>query len=92
CDLALALCAKMFDHPYDSIYAEEIYDLDEAMRRRIYRRAIQAPSVRRSMSLSWLVEHLASFGDPSDVALLQPLTGLPSRVNPFPQEEWGAFA
>ena len=23
--------------------------------------------------------------------MLQPLTGLPSRTNPFPQEEWGAF-
>lgn len=91
-DLALALCAKMFDHPYDFIYAEEIDDLDEAMRRRLYRLAIQAPSVRRSMSLNWLVEQLASLGDPMDVALLQPLTGLPSRINPFPQEEWGAFA
>ncbi|PRX18495.1 hypothetical protein B0G75_1421 [Paraburkholderia sp. BL18I3N2] len=91
-DRALALCAKMFDHPYDFIYAEEIDDLDEAMRRRLYRLAIQAPSVRRSMNLNWLVEQLASLGDPMDVALLQPLTGLPSRINPFPQEEWGAFA
>lgn len=92
CDLALALCVRMFDHPYDSIYAEEIHDLDEAMQRRLFRRAIQAPDAKRSMSLDWLVEKVASFGDPLDVALLQPLTGLPSRINPFPQEEWGAFA
>jgi hypothetical protein len=91
CDLALALCVRMFDHPYDSIYAEEIHDLDEAMRRRLFRRAIQASEVRRSTSLDWLVEKVASFGNPLDVALLQPLTGLPSRINPFPQEEWGAF-
>jgi hypothetical protein len=25
CDLALALCVRMFDHPYDSIYADEIH-------------------------------------------------------------------
>jgi hypothetical protein len=92
CELALALCVKMFDHPYDSIYAEEIYDLEEEMRRRLYRRAIQAPGVRRSMSLNWLVEQVASFGNSLDAVLLQPLTGLPSRINPFPQEEWGAFA
>ncbi|AOJ42402.1 hypothetical protein WJ23_31535 [Burkholderia lata] len=92
CDLALALCVRMFDHPYDSVYAEEIHDLDELMQRRLFRRAIQAPDARRSMSLDWLVEKVASFGDPLDVALLQPFTGLPSRINPFPQEEWGAFA
>jgi len=92
CDLALALCVRMFDHPYDSIYAEEIHDLDEAKQRRLFRRAIQASDARRSMSLDWLVEKVASFGDPLDVALLRPLTGLPSRINPFPQEEWGAFA
>ncbi|HDR9868648.1 TPA: AAA family ATPase [Burkholderia cenocepacia] len=92
CNLALALCVRMFDHPYDFIYAEEIHDLDEPMQRRLFRRAIQAPDARRSMSLDWLVEKVASFGDPLDGALLQPFTGLPSRGNPFPQEEWGAFA
>jgi hypothetical protein len=93
CNLALALCVRMFDHPYDFIYTEEIHDLDEPMQRRLFRRAIQAPDARRSMSLDWLVEKVASFGDPLDgAALLQPFTGLPSRGNPFPQEEWGAFA
>jgi hypothetical protein len=43
------------------------------------------------MSLDWLVEKVAYFGNPLDVALLRPLTGLPSRINPFPQEEWGAM-
>jgi hypothetical protein len=42
--------------------------------------------------LDWLAKQVASFGDPMDASLLRPLTGLPSRTNPFVQEEWGAFA
>jgi len=91
-DLALSLCVRMFDHPFDSIYGEEIYELDEELRRRLYRRALRASDIKTSMSLDWLMNEVASFGDPLDAALLQPLTGLPSRTNPFPQEEWGAFA
>lgn len=91
-DLALSLCVRMFDHPFDSIYGEEIYNLDKELRRRLYRRALRASDIKGSMSLDWLAKEVASFGDPSDAALLQPLTGLPSRTNPFPQEEWGALA
>ncbi len=91
-DLALSLCVRMFDHPFDSIYGEEIYDLDEELRRRLYRRALRASKIKSSLSLDWLTTEVASFGDPLDAALLRPLTGLPSRTNSFPQEEWGAFA
>jgi hypothetical protein len=91
-NLALSLCVRMFDHPFDFVYGEEIYNLDEQLRRRLYRRALRAPDVRTSMSLDWLTREVASFGDSTDAALLQPLTGLPSRTNPLPQEEWGAFA
>ncbi|WP_190234273.1 hypothetical protein, partial [Mesorhizobium sp. M4A.F.Ca.ET.050.02.1.1] len=91
-DLALSLCLRMFDHPFDSIYGEEIYSLDEELRRRLYRRALRASDIRSSTSLDWLTREVASFGDPADAALLRPLTGLPSTTNPFAQEEWGAFA
>ncbi|WP_315770942.1 MULTISPECIES: NERD domain-containing protein [unclassified Bradyrhizobium] len=91
-DLALSLCLRMFDHPFDYIYAEEIYGLDEEVRRRLYRRALRASDIKSSMSLDWLAKKVASFGDPLDVALLRPLTGLPSKTNPFAQDEWRAFA
>lgn len=90
-DLALSMCVRMFDHPFDSIYAEEIHDLDEELRRRLYRRALRASDIRSSMSLDWLAKQVVSFSDPLDAPVLRPLTGLPSRTNPFPQEEWGAF-
>lgn len=91
-DLALSLCVRMFDNPFDSIYGEEICDLDEELRRRLYRRALHAPTIRSSTSLDWLVKEVAAFGDPLDASSLKPLTALPSRTNPFVQEEWGAFA
>jgi hypothetical protein len=91
-DLALSLCLRMFDHPFDAIYGEEIYNLDEALRRRLYRRALRASDIKSSTSLDWLAREVASFGDPADAVLLRPLTSLPNRTNPFAQEEWGAFA
>jgi hypothetical protein len=82
----------MFDHPFDYIYAEEIHNLDEERRRRLYRRALRASDIKSSMNLDWLTKQVASFGDPEDASLLRPFTGLPSRTNPFVQQEWGAFA
>lgn len=90
-NLAFSICVSMFDHPFDSIYGEEIDELDDEMRRRLYRRALGATDIESSMSLAWLAKEVASFGVQEDARLLQPLTGLPSRANPFPQEEWGAF-
>jgi hypothetical protein len=90
-DLALSLCVRMFDHPYDWIYGEEIYELDENMRRRLYRRALAASDIKKSMSLVWLSRQVASFEDVSDAPLLQPFAALPDPSNPFRQEEWGGF-
>jgi hypothetical protein len=91
-DLALSLCVRMFDHPYDWIYAEEIFQLDEALRRRLYRRAFGASDIKQSMSLAWLSKQIASFDDVADAALFWPLAGLPDPSNPFAQEEWAGFA
>ncbi|KFX64045.1 hypothetical protein KBK24_0120505 [Burkholderia sp. K24] len=90
-DLALSLCLRMFDHPFDSIYCEEIDALDENLRRRLYRRALGASDIKKCMSLSWLSGKVASFEDMADVSLMQPLATLPESSNPFPQEEWGGF-
>jgi hypothetical protein len=90
-DLALSLCLRMFDHPFDSIYAQEIYELDEKLRRRLYRRALGASDIRRCTSLAWLSREVASFEDVSDAPLFQPLAVLPDPSNPFAQEAWGGF-
>ena len=90
-DLAVSLCLRMFDHPYDSIYAEEIYELNEDLRRRLYRRALAAPQIKSCTSLAWLSGQVALFDDASDVPLFDPLATLPNSSNPFPQEEWGGF-
>jgi hypothetical protein len=90
-DLALSLCLRMFDHPYDSIYGEEIFALTENRRRRMYRRALGASDVKSCMSLAWLSRQVASFADVSDAPLFAPLATLPDSSNPFAQEEWAGF-
>ena len=90
-DLALSLCVRMFDHPFDTIYAEEIDDLNEEFRRRLYRRALRASDIKSSMSLNWLVKQVVSVDDPIDAVLLRSFTGLPDWTNPFVQEEWGGL-
>jgi hypothetical protein len=90
-EIALSLYTRMFDHPFDFIYAEEIHGLDDVLRRRLYRQSLRATGIRDSMSLAWLVGEVASFGDPMDLSLLRSFTGLPNRKNPFVQDEWSAF-
>jgi hypothetical protein len=90
-DLALSVCLKMFDHPFDSIYADEIYKLDSNLRRRMYRRALGASNIKRCMNLLWLSRQVASFDDASDAPLMQQLATLPDPQNVVPQEGWGGF-
>ncbi|MGZ9159269.1 MAG: hypothetical protein ACXW36_10445, partial [Nitrospira sp.] len=90
-DLALSLCLRMFDHPFDWIYSEEIFELDEALRRRLYRRALGASNIKSCINLAWLSRQVASFDEVGDAPLFQPLATLPNSSNPFAQEEWGGF-
>lgn len=90
-DLALSLCVRMFDHPFDWIYWEEIHELVENFYRRLYRRALGASDIKSCMSLAWLSGQVASFEDVSDAPLFEPLATLPDPKNPFPQEEWRGF-
>lgn len=90
-DLSLSLCVRMFDHPFNSIYAEEIFELAEAQRRILYRRAIGASDIKSSFIFDWLCGQVASFEDTADVPLIRPLVSLPDPTNLFPQEEWAGF-
>lgn len=90
-DLALSLCMRMFDHPFDSIYGQEVYQLNEDLRRRLFRRALGAPKVKTCSNLVWLAMQVASYEDASDMRLFQSLAKLPDPSNPFPQQEWGGF-
>ncbi len=90
-DLALSLCLRMFDHPFEWIYVEEIFELDEILRHRLYRRALGASDIKRCINLVWLSRRVASFEETTDAPLFQPLATLPDPSNPFPQEGWGGF-
>ncbi|WP_295193375.1 NERD domain-containing protein [uncultured Brevundimonas sp.] len=88
---ALTLYVAMFDHPFSTIYYEEIQALSEDQRRMLYRRALASAEIKRSLSLSWITAEVARLEDPADAPLFTRFVALPDRRNPFPQEEWGAF-
>ncbi|MFG1352769.1 AAA family ATPase [Xanthobacter autotrophicus] len=89
--LAMSVYTRMFDHPFDSIYYEEIHALQEHERHRIYRRALASKEIKRSMSFRWICDEILKLDDPADVELFARFTLLPDRTSVFPQDEWGAF-
>jgi hypothetical protein len=88
---ALSIYVRMFDHPFSTVYYEEIQALSEDQRRMLYRRALASVEIKRSLSLSWITGEVARLEDPADAPLFGRFVALPDRSNPFPQEEWGAF-
>lgn len=90
-ELAFSLYSRMFDHPYDSIYAEEIFALDEEKQRRLYRRALSAYRSPFYVGEAWLAGKVAEYGDPADIPLFQHFAGLPDPNNPMAQDEWTTF-
>lgn len=90
-DLALSICLRMFDHPFDSIYWDEVSSLHDEHRHLLYKRALGAPEVKNCMSLDWLIKEVASFEDATDAPILQPFTTLPDPSHCFPQDVWGGF-
>ncbi|MBL8552845.1 MAG: AAA family ATPase [Phenylobacterium sp.] len=88
---ALSIYVRMFDHPFSTVYYEEIHALSEDQRHMLYRRALASVEIKRSLSLSWITGEVARLENPADAPLFVRFVGLPDRSNPFPQEEWGAF-
>lgn len=90
-DFALAIYCQMFDHPFSAVFYEEVKALDETDRRRLYRRALSAPEIKKSLSLRWLCEEVVQFADAEDAALFSRFASLPDPTSVFPQDEWAAF-
>ncbi len=88
---ALSVYVRMFDHPFDSIYYQEIHALSVSERHSLHRRALSSTEVKRGMSLRWITDEVTKLDDPIDVDLLSRFAALPDRSNPFRQDEWGAF-
>lgn len=88
---ALSVYTRMFDHPFDWIYAEEVYELPEETQRLLYRRAFQAHGIGDSMSVRYLAQRIAEYEEPSDAPLFSNLARLPSQTNPMSQDEMAAF-
>lgn len=88
---ALSVYTRMFDHPFDWIYAEEVCALPEETQRLLYRRAFQADGIGDSMSVRYLAQRIAEYEKASDAPLFSNLARLPSQTNPMSQDEMAAF-
>ncbi|QYA12023.1 hypothetical protein [Rhizobium sp. AB2/73] len=87
---ALAVYSAQFDHPYDSIYCEEINALSDVETKRLISRAFQAGSIRSSLSLKWLATAVSDADDPADVPLFVRYARYP-EINPHWQDEIATF-
>lgn len=52
---ALGVYGATYDHPFDWIFCEEIYELPPNLLHKIYRRALQAPNIKQSFSLGFRI-------------------------------------
>jgi hypothetical protein len=92
CEAALTVYVNQFDHPYDSLYWEAVDSLGADGRLKLYRRALSAPHVVRSISLTWLVQTVVKLDDPADRAQLLKFAQPPKPDEGFAQDQWAAFA
>lgn len=90
-ELALSLYIGQFDHPYSTAYCEEWNSLADLERKHLMRWTIRSESLKKSLSLNWVVQEVAEFDDPNDVDLLRPFTLFPDAKSFQPDDAMSAF-
>tara|TARA_R110000787_G_scaffold120179_2_gene231159 strand:- start:866 stop:4159 length:3294 start_codon:yes stop_codon:yes gene_type:complete len=90
-ELALSLYIGQFDHPYSTAYCEEWNSLTDVQHKRLMRWAIKSDGLKKSLSLNWIVQEVAEFGDPADVELLRPFTLFPDTISFLSDDAMSAF-
>lgn len=88
---ALTVYVSMFDHPFDWIFYEEIHELTIALLHKLYVRALQAPSIKQSMSQASLVANIIEYNKLTDIYLLSRFAETPSDQSLMPQDAIAAF-
>lgn len=89
-DQALTVYVAQFDHPFDSIFAEEVAALSEKQKRKLLVRAFCSKHVRQSLAFNWIARELSTADDPADVPLFAAYARSP-EVNSFWQDEIRTF-
>lgn len=83
--------SRQFDHPYDSIYWEEIDNLASEKKKELLFKALKGASTEYVSFVGILIRQLAEFGDPGVSEAIEPWIRLPPKHSVMPQDAVEAF-
>ncbi|ELX2272343.1 hypothetical protein BI322_10230 [Klebsiella oxytoca] len=88
---AWSIFSRQFDHPYDSIYWEEVHNLAGDQKRQFLFKALKGASTEYVSFVGILIRQLADFGDPAVSEAIEPWLRLPAKRSVMPQDAVEAF-
>lgn len=80
-----------FDHPYDSIYCEEVGNLASELKQQLFFKALKGASTEFVSFVGILIRQLADLGDPAVAEAIEPWLRLPAKHSVMPQDAVAAF-
>lgn len=83
--------SRQFDHPYDSIYWEEIDSLASEQKQQFLFKALKGASTEYVSFVGILIRQLTDFGDPAVSEAIEPWLRLPAKRSVMPQDAVEAF-
>lgn len=83
--------SRQFDHPYDSIYWEEVNNLASEQKQQLLFKALKGASTEYVSFVGILIRQLADFGDPAVSDAIEPWLRLPAKRSVMPQDAVEAF-
>ncbi|MEA9585886.1 NERD domain-containing protein [Xanthomonas sp. WHRI 10064A] len=83
--------SHQFDHPYDSIYWEEVDNLARKQKQQLLFKALKGASSEYVSFVGILIRQLANFGDPAVSEAIEPWLRLPAKRSVMPQDAVEAF-
>ncbi|EOT8214321.1 NERD domain-containing protein [Escherichia albertii] len=89
--LAWNIFSRQFDHPYDSIYWEEINNLARDQKQQFLFKSLKGASTEYVLFVSTLISQLARFGDPAVSEAIKPWLTLPTKRSVMPQDAVEVF-
>lgn len=83
--------SRQFDHPYDSIYWEEVANLTSEQKQKLLFKALKGASTEYVSFVGILIRQLADFGDSAVSEAIEPWLRLPAKRSVMPQDAVEAF-
>lgn len=83
--------SRQFDHPFDSIYWEEIDNLTNDQKRNFFLKALTGADNKYVSFVGLLIRRLGDLGDPSAAVAIKPWLKLPDKRSVLPQDASEAF-